>query len=181
MTTDCWHDWKGRRKMLSRNEDITQKQHGKVLMNLIHGISHLKTIDLGCGNQRCALLFSDYKGVDLPEFDIYESDLKFISKYDIVLMNAFIDVLEKPLYALEKVLSHSTNYVVLHRQEITKKQTTIEKRESYGGWTWHSKINENDFYNILKETKFVIKKQLSCGFNNWENGGSSFLLKRIET
>ena len=181
MKIDCWHDWKGRSKMLSRTEDLTQKHHGKVLIKLIHGISDLKMIDLGCGNKRCAALFTNYTGVDLPEFDVYESDLKFIEDYDLVLMNAFIDVMKSPLKVLMMVLSNATkgSYVVLHRQEITNQPTKTEKRDSYGGWTWHSMIYEKDFYQILKQKRFVIKKRMSCGFVNWHNGGDSLLLKKI--
>jgi hypothetical protein len=177
MTNDCWNDPKTRRKMLSRCEDLNKKQHGKVLIDLIHGISHLKTIDLGCGNERYGYLFSDYEGIDLPEFNVYESDCKFIAKYDIVLTNAFIDVMEFPVLVMDKILTHATNYVIIHRQELTKEKTSVEKRSSYGGWTWHSKINDSEFYELLKKHNFEIIKKLSCGFDNWNDGGLSFLLK----
>ena len=159
-----------------RIEDIREVAHIKVLKELIRDIRTLSTIDLGCGNQAVKPLFKNYVGVDLP-WDIYEDDITFIGEYRTVLMNAFIDVMEYPIVALSKVLKQKPKYIILHRQEFTDGPTTITKEDSYGGWTFHTKINRKKFAILINSYEYCIVKELSCGFDNWENGGSSMLLK----
>ncbi len=169
---DCWHmGWN------PRIEDIREVPHLLVLKELIKDIRNLSTIDLGCGNQAVKPLFKSYVGVDLP-WDIFEDDITFIKDYRTVLMNAFIDVLQYPIVGLTSVLKNASRYIILHRQEFTDHLTTVSQQDSYGGWTWHSKINRKEFAILIKFYHFSISKELSCGFDNWKDGGSSILLKK---
>lgn len=155
-------------------------------------------LDLGCGTAYLSEHRRDfsYIGCDLPEviakcamvhypqyyyksFNIFNEDASFINDAKIVVMNALIDVLPNPLYYLHKILSHNAQYVILHRQEITEKgNTTVLENPSYGGFTFHSIINRNDFINLLEVCNYDIIKETPCGFSNWENDGSSFLLRK---
>ena len=90
-------------------------------------------LDLGCGAAELSRLFPEYfyVGADLKQilenvsmkmnpgknyidFDIYNNETcSFINEYDIVVMNALIDVLEHPLFGLKNVLSNSQKYVII--------------------------------------------------------------------
>lgn len=159
-------------------------------------------IDIGCGTAQISILFDkqyfDYEGCDLthilqycaqqwhPEniyllFNAEISHYYFLKNYDIVTVNAFIDVMEYPLAILEKILSNAKKYVILHRQEISAlKPTQSFLNPSYGSFTQHSIINKADFFSMLNRYNFEIVHQNQCGFGNWENGGDSFLLKKLE-
>lgn len=164
------------------------------------GREKLNIIDIGCGTAQISLLFDktqwEYEGCDLahilqycaqkwhPEnvyypFEAENSHYHFLKNYDVVLMNAFIDVMENPLIILDKVLSNAKKYAILHRQEISQtKPTYVTENPSYGGITFHSIINKNDFLRLLKEHNFEISINNNCGFNNWENKGDSILLQK---
>lgn len=159
-------------------------------------------IDIGCGTAQISILFDkqhfDYEGADLthilqycaqnwhPEniylpFNAELSHYYFLRNYDVVVANAFIDVMEHPLAILEKMLANSKKYVILHRQEISAlKPTHTTLNESYGGFTHHSIINKVDLFALLNRYNFEIIHQNQCGFTNWENGGESYLLKKAE-
>ena len=151
--------------------------HGKVLEEMTKDIRHLKCADLGCGNKAASIFFDDYTGFDLPEFNVYVSDLDFIREYDVVLMNAFIDVMQFPLEVLDLVLPHCRNYVIIHRQEFTKGVTKVTQENAYGGWTYHSIINNEDFVKTI--LNFRLESFRKLDFDNWEDGGASILLKRV--
>ena len=173
--SEVWREAWGPKRIIP----ILETNHGKVLEQLVTGLAHLWVIDLGCGKCGAKDIFPDYNGIDLPEWDVYKDSCLFIAEYDIVLMNAFIDALEKPMIVLNLILSNATNYVVLHRQEFTDEKTHCTKELAYGGWTWHSKINREEFEKLLVHRKFKIIKELSCGFDNWKDGGSSILMQKI--
>lgn len=184
-------------------ETTEHVQSLKVQIDFLCFIGPLRKLivaDLGCGTAQISLLFDkdkfEYEGCDLshilqycaqkwhPEniylpFDAELSHYYFLKNYDLVLMNAFIDVMENPLHILENVLEHSKKYVILHRQEVSSESPTHSiKRDSYNGYTYHSIINENDFNSLILKHNFSIIKYKSCGFNNWENGGGSYLLQK---
>ena len=150
--------------------------HGKVLKKLVEPIKDLPVIDVGCGNGHAGVLFKNYTGADTelmiskiakptnPNyryiiFNAESSNFSFISGYEVVLINAFIDVINKPLLITKKILQKATKYIVLHRQEIIDGKTTITIEKSYGGAdTYHSKINRQEFLDLLENE---IKTQLS--------------------
>jgi SAM-dependent methyltransferase len=105
-----------------------------------------------------------------------------LSLYRVCVINGILDVAQFPLEFLKKILERTRDYMIIHRQEIREsEETEVIKNGSYGGYTYHSKINRNDFNQVLEKMRFEIIKEerLDCGFP-WENGGSSFLLKRKE-
>lgn len=155
---------------------LLDTHHGKVLQSMVIRKNE-RCIDLGCGDQGAKVLFTDYTGVDLPKFDVYNTDLDFINDYNIVLLNAFIDVMEFPLKVLDDVLFNSSKYVIIHRQEFTYGPTEITQEPAYGGLTWHSKINWWDFYKVIKGRFYVIDYR-RLDFDNWEQGGVSLILKK---
>lgn len=158
-------------------------------------------LELGCGTGVISEYLPDnkYVGADLKHIisgcamrnypdnlfrvcDIQTDDLKWINEYKVVVMSALIDVLHNPLQILNKVLLNAQKFVIIHRQEITEKgQTNVITNGSYGGFTYHSIISRNDFNEILEINNFSVVKELSCGYGNWENGGSSFLLRKRDS
>lgn len=144
-------------------------------------------IELGCGAGAFQKLYGDlfYVGADLPhiidqvssrfnpdakyiKFDVYSNPLDFARLFDVVLMNAFIDIMEQPLEILDKVLKHSSNYVLIHRQEIDSHSTRVVMNPSYGGTTFHSILNDSDFARLIKENDFSVldKRRLLCYSHN---------------
>lgn len=145
----------------------------------------LNVLDIGCGS--AALQTMDiiknnfeYCGVDMPltidnisnvmypnanyiKCDIVEeTDLGFIGFYDLVIMNAVIDVMQHPIEVLAKILSFAKKDVIIHRQRITYKNTFVEKHPSYGGETFCSIINEDDFRAVVWDNSFeIVKKEIT--------------------
>lgn len=169
-------------------------------LSQIENNKKLSIADIGCGTAQISLLFEKhkftYEGFDLPHtiehcalkwhpendysiFDAQQFNYEFLSKYDCILANAFIDVIQNPLHILNQILTHAKKYVIIHRQEISdSKLTQTTENPAYGGTTIHTIINRDDFNNLLKQNKFTIIKHKSCGFSNWENDGESFLLEK---
>lgn len=183
---------------------LLQTPHISVLTALIctatarHG-RRLKVLDIGCGTALAARFFKGdghhYTGADLPHIidgcaktlnPMYDyrymdweklTDHSFLQEYDLLLANAFIDVLDQPLKHLSAILD-SGKPVILHRQEISMAGTTrCIQNPSYGYQTWHSIISRDDFMKLLLEKNYGIMDQGKCGFANWEKGGHSFLLE----
>jgi hypothetical protein len=139
-------------------------------------------IDVGCGAaslQQLPFVQSCFSttGVDFPHIiegaalplypngcfircDLLDekTDLSFLKKYDLVVMNAFIDVMQYPLIMLDRILRHCTSHVLLHRQYVTDKPTFLSKHESYGGESYSSHINEKELDDVLKRNKVGIKR-----------------------
>lgn len=155
-------------------------------------------LDLGCGTAMLSEYCKEnrYRGADLPHIisgcamrnyrkydyrgcDIINDDISWIDQYPVLVLNAVIDVMEHPMQMLAKVLSSASKYVIIHRQEITEQgQTRSIQTGSYGGYTYHSIINRNDFNRMLEDNNFDVVKELQLEFTNWENNGSSFLLRK---
>lgn len=161
-----------------------------------------RTFDLGCGAGEVGRVFGTslfYEGGDLfhiiegvarvinpslrfRSVDVYEDDLFFLKDHSLVLMNAFIDVLEHPLFILEKVLQFSQKFVLLHRQSLSAQhETHLEKHSSYGSFSYQSIINWDDFGKLLKKRNFEIIHQMKIYENNPIKGAdhwSIFLKKK---
>ena len=174
-----------------------QTDYGKRLKKLIAEIPQGKTVDMGCGSGKSSMFFNNYTGVDLPEIietiakvvnpgltfmkcDIIEDNIEFIKNYDIVHMDAFIDVMQYPLEVLDRVLNNCNKYVLLLRQEVIEGRTKVIKNPSYGGFTYHSEIDQKDLLNIFKKHEFSIVKEINCGIKSKRHQGvwKSYLLKR---
>ena len=110
-------------------------------------------IDLGCGKAELADCLPDYDycGADLPGiienvskkvrptlkyigFDATDSDMEFISDYDVVVMNSFLSELADADVVLAKVLKNAKDYVIIHRQYV-KQQSGTTEYFTYGGLT----------------------------------------------
>ncbi len=202
-TTTCWYDNDkcpeqmihgaiGRLWPILENSD-----HFPVLNELMNSTSEdcVSLLDIGCGAAEMSRVFPDYfyTGADLKNiinnvslkmhpnksfvsFDIYEdNDSEYISSFDIVVMNAFIDVLEYPVYGLDKILKHASKYVILHRQEVDTDTTRVIKNPSYGGVTFHSIINREELESLLKDHSFEVVKEIVV-----EKNSKSFLLRKKE-
>lgn len=162
----------------------------------------LKVIDLGCGTAQISLLFDKnkwiYIGVDMPHIiegcakkwhpergfiaanltkpDVFDTDIQ-IGEADVILMNAFIDVMENPLTILDRVLSKASRYVIIHRQEFSQLFFTESiVNDSYNGKTYHSIISFFEFDQLIEKKGFAAMQNKSCGFNNWNHGGTSLIL-----
>lgn len=183
---------------IRKHVPLNEIGHGKSLIELLNIIdSKEKTIlDLGCGGALLHTIINGlYTGADMQHIienvskkcfndlnykivDVINDDLNFLIDYDIIVMNALIDVMQYPLFILDKILKKCNNYVILHRQEIVDGKTIVIQNPSYGGTTYHTMININDFNNIIKNTDFEIIKNINSNLdvNTWR----SFLLKKLK-
>tara|TARA_R100000008_G_C3552467_1_gene151258 strand:+ start:387 stop:1013 length:627 start_codon:yes stop_codon:yes gene_type:complete len=204
-TDTCWYDTdtsselmiKGAAAALPGWRKLEYSDHFPALKSLVDEVQNECTLlDIGCGAAEASRVFNFfYVGADLASvienvsrkvhpgkrflaFDIYDQtdDLSFISEYDVVLMNAFIDVLQHPLYGLDRILKKAQKYVILHRQEFDNNETRCVKNPSYGGVTYHSIINVDEFNNTLKDNGFEVVKEESVPYSGEVK---SLLLKKI--
>lgn len=156
-------------------------------------------IDLGCGTAMLSDFCKDfiYHGSDLrhvlsicamrnyPQFlyracDLIKDDLSWIREYPIAVLNGVIDIMSQPLEVLARVLNYCQEYLIIHRQEITENGQThaVADGPGYGGPSYHSVIARKDFIDMVDFMQFTIVQEIPLNFGNWENGGSSFLLRR---
>jgi len=182
---------------------LEKSTHFPILMGMLQSIpeSSVSLLDVGCGagdvSRICGTLF--YLGIDMPHilenvarrvnpsaryrnFDAYENDFEFMKDYDVILMNAFIDVLEFPLVVFEKVLENCEGYIILHRQSISDNSSTnVITANSYGGWTHRSIINLDDFNNLLQKHQFsIVKEQIVQSSPDTRSIEKSLLLKKAD-
>ena len=202
--TTCWYDDnvvnEMNRALPSYKAIKDQTFHLTTLRSCIEqiGQEQLNLLDLGCGTGFASEYCNphNYFGTDLPHIingcalinypdyfykyvDIVNDGLEFINKFDIVLVNGVIDIMQYPIDVLKKVLFNAKDWILIHRQEITEKgDTRVVKNPSYGSKTFHSIINRNQFTDLVERYGYRIVMERQCGFSNWENNGSSFLLKK---
>lgn len=205
----CWYDPAAPAEMNRfydqhiKTHDITKHMEPFTkLLNCIVADSDHHLLDLGCGTAMLAdwVPGFEYYGADLPHIiagsalrnhpfhfyrgcDIVEEDLSWIEYFDVIAMSGVIDIMDKPIEVLKKVLHHTKKYMLIHRQEISDSNPThVGSGPGYGGPAFHSIINRNDFNEIVQQYGFRIVAEVPCSFTNWENGGSSFLLaKQLKT
>jgi len=196
--TTCWYQKSSYKNMIDSlfKYPLLETPPGQLLNQMIKSIDYDLCLDIGCGTGQIGQIAKNYTGLDLdhiienvakkafPNFCYLKKDIIqnrnmiYMEKYDLIIMSAFIDIMERPVGILGDILMYCQKYVILHRQEISKEKPTQSfKNKSYGSWTWHSIINRNDFDTLIKD--FEIIKEESCGYDNWEDSGHSFILKRI--
>ena len=203
----CWYNkkflYKKMNDSIKNHQPLIEIEHGKVLIELINMIDNygLKFIDVGTGGALSNTIVkkSKFYGCDLSHVieniskhnfphldyipaDIIEDDLSFIKEFDIVLLNAIIDIMESPLEILDKILKNCNKYVIIHRQDITnvflKNGFHLTEQESYGGFTYHTILEKKQYMMIVKDNKFSIIKELNSGLGLLDN--YSFLLRKNE-
>jgi FkbM family methyltransferase len=206
---DCWHNAEGIRYMNKFYDEHIATNNPEVVDHLAAFTELLRTtgehdveiMDLGCGTAMLSGYCKPFKylGADLPNViagvsmrnhpelfyrscDIISDDLSWLQKYPVVVVNGVIDIMQYPLQILEKILPHIDKWLIVHRQEITKAgETGSIQKPSYGGFTWHSFINREEFLNTVRKHGFDVYEEKQLNFSDWEDNGSSFLLKRRET
>lgn len=161
---------------------------------------HGDLIDIGCGTAMLSEFCKDhnYHGADLrhvvagcamrnyPQYfyrccDVYNDSLYWLASFDMVVVNGLLDVMQHPIMILEKILSAMSygSLLIIHRQEITTQgPTKTIVNGSYGSVTYHSIIERSHFEAVLQSYNCVVVDETVCGFTNWENGGSSFLIEK---
>lgn len=168
------------------------------LLALVDPVGNPHLLDLGCGSAMLIPFCKEFRyfGADLPAIvagcamrnyptyfyrgcDIVEGDISWIGEFDVVILNGIIDVMQTPIYVLDRVLKATAKNLIIHRQEIREeKETEVVVGPGYGTFAWHTRINRADFEQIVTANGFKIAAEVSCTFGDWENGGSSFLLQR---
>ena len=129
-------------------------------------------LDVGCGAAALSEHIDlQYTGCDLPhiidtvakvrnpdndyiKFDINQPDLSFMNSHDVIVMNAFIDVLEQPMVAMDRILSVASKFVICHRQKIGD-VTSVEKVKSYSGFSYGTTLGTQDLRECLKRHSFA--------------------------
>lgn len=166
------------------------------LLNCIDAENDHRLLDIGCGT---AMLSGwtpgfEYYGADLPHIiagcsirnkpnhfyrgcDLVGDDISWMKTFDVITASGVIDIMEHPMYVLDKILKNTKKYLLIHRQEISEQRPTHADPNGpgYDTTAWHSVINRKDLDDLLAFHKFR-KIEVPCTFANWENGGSSFLL-----
>ena len=204
----CWYDThKTPEQMILGAQGVLwppleDSDHFPILKELIQitEADSFSLLDIGCGAGELSRLYKNlyYTGADLPNiirgvamkmnpnrsyisFDIYDETKEplFIADYDLVVMNAFIDVLEKPIYGLKKILTNASKYVLIHRQTYhDEKETYLSKHPSYGGVSYQSIVNRNTFEELLVSFDYENIKEIRLDYDKEIGYTSSTLLRK---
>ena len=169
---------------------LEYSDHFKSLDNLIKLSDGIKIGDIGCGAAELGRVYSEYEytGYDLPHiiekvakivnpnlqyeyFDADNFDYSKLSNQDILVCNSFISELLNPLEILEKILEHTNNILIIHRQFFTEIDE-ISSYTTYAGLpTSRCHISLENFKKILKSHKII--EHTSAEY------GDSLLIKKI--
>lgn len=171
---------------------LEQSAHYPLLKSILEDIGHKGLlIDLGCGAGDVSRTWhGEYLGADLSwviervakvcnttaqyiSLNAQNDDLTSLPKCRCVLMNALLDVLEKPEEVLRKVCETvDTDYVVVHRQKIAE-IPEIRYGKSYGdAIVAVSTLSEESLKKICLDYKIKQAK-----FFHWAGDYHSFILK----
>jgi 2-polyprenyl-3-methyl-5-hydroxy-6-metoxy-1,4-benzoquinol methylase len=137
-------------------------------------------LDVGCCKAELAETFPqfDYTGADLEHiienvskalrpslkyihFDANSDNYSFMGNYDIIVMNSFLSEMANGIEILNKVLEHAKKYVIIHRQDIENKTTTVNY-QTYGGMnTVNFIISREDINKITSrhDCKIIFETQ----------------------
>jgi SAM-dependent methyltransferase len=180
----CWHDHSTTPSQMIAGAKgqlwpkLSESGHAATLIKFIKLANKTSILDLGCGAAELNTILPEeyaYCGADLPHIidlvarklhpdlhyikcDIEQDDINFLSNYDLIVMNAFIDVLDRPLQVLDKILCNATGSVLLHRQEIGNR-TMIEVNDSYGGKTFKSILSRSELDDVIGKYGYKIKAE----------------------
>lgn len=207
--TTCWYDLKTAPAEMIRGAKgelwpvLEKSDHYPYLKSLMMPFinQNTKILDIGCGAAELSRLYGqcEYTGADLPHiienvakkmhpdnkyvpFDVYDEQMddSFISEANLIIMNAFIDVLEKPVIALQRILSKATGTVIIHRQSYHNDNNThLSKHPSYGGTSYQSIINRSVFNNILEENDLEKLREYVLTYKHNQEYSTSILLRKV--
>lgn len=181
---------------------LEQSWHWPVLNSLLHLADEMhivgSVLDFGCGAGALGLVqwmnHKTYVGCDKreilrnvaypfwrengksPEFYFLSHSQLAWNLYDLVVFNAFFDVLEAPIEMLTYWLSRVNCMAIIHRQWVTDKPTYVETQASYGGYTYISHINREEFNQTVKDLGFQFVQTLESGIGP---DNISCLIKRV--
>ena len=167
----------------------------EALLNMIPSDSKILA-DIGCGAGEISRAFPnyDYTGFDLPhiieevalkvnpdsrykKIDIQEVNFDVFSSFNIALCNSFISELENGQDILNSLFDASPDYIILHRQEITKTGTYFKNYKTYGSLTTLKCIlSEDSIKKSLDFYGFSCPQAFRVGPDLY-----SFLFKKNET
>ena len=165
---------------------LKESDHFKALSDSLSLVTGRKLLDLGCGIGEVATTFLDYEytGADLshiidkaakvknPDFNFISFDANkdaydFIANYDVVLMNSFISEIPNWYRCLNNILYNARKYVILHRQEVTEKQSYLREYSTYAGLkTTNSVINYEELNKMFYFNEFRVIQELNSFSNN---------------
>ena len=162
---------------------LEQSDHFAVLNNLLEAAGQTGSlIDLGCGAGDVTRAWKgEYTGVDLDwvieKVDAtVESTIRKLPSADVVLMNAFLDVLENPHDVFDMIMTLNINKIIVHRQRLTQDQAYYETRGSYGNSEVPSSVMSlNRILTTL--SKFPDAK---FGILHWQSDVHSFIVIKNE-
>jgi hypothetical protein len=155
-------------------------------------------LDLGCGAGELGRVMSDhdYTGADLPHvidkvakiknpqnnyfyFDANENSFDFLKNYDIIIMNSFLSEVPNWYVILSKILLNAKKFIIIHRQDMTEKNSFLRDYKTYGGLTTiNTFINISDFEKLITFNNFKINLNINSFKNN--NTKKTFLLSKKE-
>jgi hypothetical protein len=169
---------------------LESSEHFKTLDSLIKLSNGLKIADIGCGAAELGRIYSNYEyaGYDLPHiiekvakvvnpnlnyesFDADTFDYSKFSNHDILICNGFISELLNPLEILVKILEHTNNVLIIHRQFFKNSDEIISYTTYAGLPTPRCHISLENFKKILKSHKII--EHMSAEY------GDSLLIKKI--
>lgn len=184
-------------------EDCDDFQVLKGFLEKVAGSEKKKLLDIGCGGARTQITdvvkkHFHYTGLDLP--DVIENvakkfcpdgnyikcniekegpiNLQFLRAFDVVVMNAFIDVMQFPLEILNRILSFNVRHVIIHRQKMTDGVSLVERNPSYGGETYCSILNETAFRLAYEAYHYKCIQRKWSKIGKREEGIFSFVLEK---
>ena len=185
----CWYHIDTGKQKVAMNVKVSEV-YAEAIKSLVDCIpdSENTLIDIGCGTGKASKTLQkyDYTGADLPDMiddiskqvnpglkfikcDIIEDDISFISDYNIIYMDALIDIMQHPLKVLDCILDKCSKYVLLIRQEMVDGETKVIQNPAYTGFTYHSEIGRDDFNDILAKHNVSIVKEVDAGIGIWKN------------
>jgi Methyltransferase domain len=157
----------------------------------------LGLLDLGCGVGHYSELVDrwyagrvDYTGIDVSDEmvstaasiwpgrrfmrgDALASELGY-DDYDVVLAGALVDVLREWRPALDAVLGSAAPYVILHRQRVSSRRTTVRRAPGYaGGTTYRTVLSEDDLADAFARHAREVMIRLPI-----EPGVETFVLRK---
>lgn len=165
---------------------LRESDHFKALSDSLSLVTPGKLLDLGCGIGEVAITFPkyEYTGADLshiidkaakvknPDFNFISFDANkdaydFMANYDVILMNSFISEIPNWYRCLNNVLYNAKKYVILHRQEVTEKQSYLREYTTYAGLkTTNSVINYEELNKMFYFNEFKVIQELNSFPNN---------------